>query len=90
MIVNSITLDEESCCVAGAIAPPTELFATLFLVSIPEKRPLLNSSDFAKEVIACSFLVLPLISTLAPLTLISRMVQLGSSGQRSLRSVSNC
>ena len=87
--MNSITLDEDTCGMAGVVATPAELFATLFLVSIPEKSPLLNSSDFAKEVIACSFLVFPLISTLAPLTFISRIVQLLSSGQRLLRSVSS-
>ena len=83
--MNSITLD-----VAGDVAAlPTGLLATLFLVSMPEKRPLLNSSDLAKDVMACSFLVFPLISTLAPLTLISWINQLFSSGQRWLRSVSN-
>ena len=82
MIVNSITLDEETCWAAGDGGTAPELLATLFLVSIPEKSPSLNSSDFAKEVIACSFLVFPLISTLAPLTLISRTYQLVSLGQR--------
>ena len=71
VIVNSIKLDEESWCAGNVAAPAAELFATLFLVSIPVKRPLLNSRDLAKEVIACSFLVFPLISTLAALTLIS-------------------
>ena len=88
MIVNSITLDGESCW-ACEVETPTELFATLFLVSIPEKRPPLNSRDLAKEVIACSFFVFPLISTLAPLTVSSEMYQVGSCGQRWLRSVSS-
>ena len=69
VIVNSIK-DEEGWCV-GDVATLLEVFATLFRVSIPVKRPLLNSRDLAKEVMACSFFVFPLISTLAPFTLIS-------------------
>ena len=69
VIVNSIKLDEDSWR-AGCVVTP-ELFATLVLVSIPVKSPLLNSRDLANEVIACSFFVFPLISTLGPFTLIS-------------------
>ena len=88
VIVNSITLDDESSWAAD-VAAPTGLVATLFLVSMPEKSPLLNSRDLAKDVIACSFLVFPLISTLAPFTFISVTKKLCSWGHLSLRSVSS-
>ena len=70
VMVNSITPDDESCAAVN-VAARTGLFATLFLVRMPVNSPLLNSRDLAKDVIACSFWVFPLISTLAPFTLTS-------------------